>query len=71
MQVKYHKQLRVNSFVYLRSSRKQETEGEASFRAHLADMNADTRRQARGRWLLVGVGVAVMAVVVAWTLSLR
>ena len=52
-------------------ARQREADGEVSLRAHLADMNAATRRQARDRWLLVGVGVAVMAAVLAWTLSLR
>ena len=52
-------------------ARQREADGEVSLRAHLADMNAAIRRQARGRWLLVGVGVAVMAAVLAWTLSLR
>ena len=52
-------------------ARQREADGEVSLRAHLADMNAAIRRQARGRWLLVGVGVAVMAAVLGWTLSLR
>ena len=55
----------------LDQARRREADGTAALQSHVAEMNAAARRELRGRLLFVGVGVAFLAAVLVWVMSVR
>lgn len=52
-------------------ARQRESDSAAALQTHVEAMNAAARREFRSRLLFVGVGVAFLAAVLVWVMSVR